>query len=151
MLKALSDRPDIDNLHRFLERLLETRGEDVEFVILFGSMAKGNWSFGSDYDVLVGLRGPDGKRFIDRIGEFDSLVKGNIDVFPYDRPAWERMFASFHLLFLEALEYGIILFDRGAAAAMLGEFRQWKARGIVTPMRSGWKINGIVGCETGPQ
>ena len=56
MLNALSDRPEIDRLWRFLERLLATRSEDVEFVVLFGSMARGNWSRGSDYDVLVGLR-----------------------------------------------------------------------------------------------
>ena len=38
MLKALlPDRPEVENLERFLERLLDTRGEEVEFVVLFGS------------------------------------------------------------------------------------------------------------------
>jgi len=56
-------------LERFLEELLERRGEEVEFVVLFGSMARGDWSAGSDYDLLIGLRGDDGRRFIDRLGE----------------------------------------------------------------------------------
>src|SRR5438105_4695193 len=78
-------------------------------------MARGNWSRDSDYDVLVGLRRADEKWLIERIGEFEALVEGNIQVFPYDRPAWERMFESFYPLLLEALEHGMILFDRGAS------------------------------------
>ena len=69
MLKGLSDRPEVAKLERFLEELLERRGEEVEFVVLFGSMARGDWSAGSDYDLLIGLRGDDGRRFIDRLGE----------------------------------------------------------------------------------
>ena len=140
MLSALSDRPELDRLERFLGRLLEARADEVEFVVLFGSMARGNWSRGSDYDVLVGLRAADGKRLIDRIGEVEALVDGNIQVFPYDRPAWEQMFESFHPLLLEALDHGVILFDRGRFTAMRDVFRGWRAAGVVTPLRGGWKI-----------
>ncbi len=140
MLSVLSDRPELDRLERFLDRLLETRAEDLEFVVLFGSMARGNWSIGSDYDVLVGLRVADGKRLTDRIGDFESLVDGNVQVFPYDRPAWERMFESFHTLLLEALDYGLILFDRGGFAGMRDVFHGWRADGVVTPLGSGWQI-----------
>ncbi len=140
MLSALSDRPELDTLERFLERLLETRADDVEFVVLFGSMARGNWSRGSDYDVLVGLCAEDGKRLTDRIGELEALVDGNVQVFPYDRPAWERMFERFHPLLLEALDHGIILFDRGRFASMCEAFRGWRAAGVVTPLGVGWRI-----------
>lgn len=140
MLKALSDRPDVEKLERFLDRLLETPGPEIEFVILFGSMAKGNRSFGSDYDILVGLTGTDGKRLIDRMGEFDTIVEGNIEVFPYDRPAWERMFAGFNLLFLEAMADGVILFDRGSAARMRTQFEGWRTSGVLTRLPHGWKI-----------
>ena len=141
MLKALlPDRPEVENLERFLERLLDTRGEELEFVVLFGSMAKGNWSRGSDYDVLIGLRGEDGKRLIDRIYEISLLVEGNIEVFPYNRAAWQRMFTGFHTLLLEAFEHGVVLFDRGAFAAMREVFRRWRAEGVVTPSGFGWKI-----------
>ena len=140
MLSALSDRPHLDDLEGFLTRLLARRADEVEFVVLFGSMARGNWSWSSDYDVLVGLRAADGKRLTDRIGELESLVDGNIQVFPYDRPAWERMFEGFHPLLLEALDHGVILFDRGGFAAMRDVFGRWRADGVVTPLGTGWRI-----------
>jgi len=142
LLKALSDRPEVEKLERFLERVLVKRGEELEFVVLFGSMARGDWLPGSDYDVLIGLRVDDGKRLIDRICEFSLLAEGNIEVFPYDHAAWQRMFAEFHPLLLEVLEHGVVLFDRGAFAAMQEEFRRWRAEGLVVPSGSGWQIKG---------
>ena len=140
MLKELSDRPDVGRLEDALERVLATREGEIEFIVLFGSMAKGNWSLGSDYDVLIGLTVADGMRFIDRMGQFDSITGGYVEVFPYDRPAWERMFAGFNLLFLEALADGIALFDRGGWAIMREQFLRWCADGTLTRLPSGWKI-----------
>ncbi|MFQ5827570.1 MAG: nucleotidyltransferase domain-containing protein [Candidatus Methylomirabilia bacterium] len=62
-------------MERFLRHLLDRRGEELEFVVLFGSMARGDWSRGSDYDIFVGLRGEDEKRLIDRMFEFSPLVE----------------------------------------------------------------------------
>lgn len=140
MLKALSDRPDVEKLERFLDSLLEQRGDELEFIVLFGSMARGNWTQGSDYDLLIGLRGEDGKRLIDRIGEFTPLMEGNIEVFPYSRSQWQRMFGEFHPRLLEALEYGLVLSDRGAFAEMQELFHRWRESGRVTPWRLGWRI-----------
>jgi predicted nucleotidyltransferase len=139
LLKALSDRPDIAQLERFLERVLEQRGEELAFIVLFGSMARGDWSPGSDYDVVVGLRGEDGKRFIDRIGEFQALVDGEIDVLPYSRAEWERMVADRALVFLEAFADGIVLWDRGSFEDLRREFEQWQANGQVTRFAGGWQ------------
>lgn len=140
MLEGLSDRPGIDRLAHFVERVLRERGEEIEFLVLFGSMARGNWSPGSDYDVLLGLRNADGRRLIDRIGEFEALVEGDIQVFPYDRPAWERMFQSFHPLLLEALDHGVVLSDRGSFASMRAVFERWRTNGTLTRLAGGWKI-----------
>ena len=145
MLRELSDRPDIERLERFLPRVLDERREELEFVVLFGSMARGNWSRGSDYDVLIGLREDDGKRFIDRIGEFEALADGNIDVLPYSRSEWERMAESRALILLEALEHGITLWDRGGFARLKQRFREWHAAGLVTPSGNGWRITPIPG------
>jgi hypothetical protein len=41
------------------------------------------------------------------------------------------MFQAYHPLLLEALEHGVVLWDRGAFAEMHATFQQW---------RSGWKI-----------
>ena len=141
LLKALSDCPEVERLERFLERLLRERHEELEFVVLFGSMARGDWSVGSDYDLLIGLRYNDGKRLLDRIAEFEVLTEGNIEVFPYGCGEWSRMFEGFHPLCLEALEHGKVLFDRGAFAEMREVFNRWRSRGQVVPWRSGWKIS----------
>jgi predicted nucleotidyltransferase len=140
LLKGLSDRPNVDQLEQFLDRLLEQRGDDLEFVVLFGSMARGNWSRDSDYDVLLGLRGEDGQRFTDRLGEFQALVDGNIDVLPYSRSEWQRMVEERRILFLDALSHGIPLWDRGSFAELQRRFQQWRAAGQVSPDGSGWRI-----------
>jgi len=140
LLKILSDRPEVEQVERLVERLLR-RDAKLEFIVLFGSMARGDWSWGSDYDLLVGLGGDDGKRWIDRLEEFSREIAGNIEVFPYSRSEWQRMFEEFHPLLLEALEHGIVLWDRGGFAEMRKVFRRWRASGKVVPWRSGWKIN----------
>lgn len=141
MLPALSDRPDFGELETFLRRVLDERGDDLEFVVLFGSMARGDWSRGSDYDVLIGLRKDDGKRFIDRIGDFQALTRANIDVLPYARSEWQRLVDQRSLLMLEALDHGIPLWDRGAFADLQRAFQRWRTDGEVTPLPHGWQIH----------
>lgn len=140
MPSALSDRPDVGQLEQFVGRALAERGDEIAFVVLFGSMARGTWSRGSDYDVLVGLSHADGLRLIDRIGELDRLVSGNIQVFPYAEPEWRRMVDEFHPLLLEALEHGVVLVDRGAFAELKARFAGWRRAGVVTPLPNGWRI-----------
>jgi len=131
----------VGNLERYLRDLLSRRGEEIEFVVLFGSMARGDWSLGSDYDLLIGLREDDGKRFIERLEDFSPREGNmNIEVFPYSRSEWQQMFADFHLLLLEALAYGIVLRDRGAFAEMRKTFQGWLKSGKVRPWGHGWKI-----------
>lgn len=140
MLRELSDRPDVEKLERFLADLLERRCEEIEFVVLFGSMARGDWSAGSDYDLLIGLSYDDGKRFIDRLGEF-TPKEGSIEIFPYSLSEWRRMFAEHHPLLLEALAHGIVLWDKGTFSEMRKTFQEWLKSGKVTPWRNGWKIS----------
>lgn len=141
MLETLSSRPDADQLARFVERLLAERSEEIEFIVLFGSMARGDWLPDSDYDVLIGLRRDDHKRLVDRIGEFEALAPGRVEVFPYSLAEWQRMFAEYHPLLLDALEHGVALWDRGEFARMRETFRQWLASGRVRRWMSGWQIS----------
>ncbi len=141
LLAHLSDRPEVDKLARFLHALLEQRGDELAFVVLFGSMARGDWSLGSDYDVLIGLRTDDGKRFIDRMGEFAALAEGDIEVFPYSHAEWQHMWRIRHPLLLEALEDGLVLWDTGAFAAMREKFRRLRASGASQHWRTGWKLD----------
>jgi predicted nucleotidyltransferase len=80
----------------YLDELLTQHRDELAFVALFGSMAQGNWSYGGDYDVLIGLHDDNGKRLLDRVAEFTPSVALNVDVFPYSRSKWQRMFHDFH-------------------------------------------------------
>ncbi|MCS7235149.1 MAG: nucleotidyltransferase domain-containing protein [Armatimonadota bacterium] len=125
-------------MRRYVERITRERPEELEFVVLFGSRARGDWTRGSDFDVLVGLRGDDGKRWVDRVAEWEA--EGNVEVFPYARSEWERMFEDRQLLLLDALEHGVVLWDRGSFQRMRDTFRRWREEGKVVPWRSGWRI-----------
>lgn len=141
MLKELSDRPEIDRLQTFVQRLLDERGDEVEFVVLFGSMARGDWLPGSDYDVFIGLRGDDGLRLVDRMLEFSQLAEGTVEVFPYARSQWDRMFRGPSAFLLEVLEHGVVLWDHGGFAEMRRTFHRWREAGLVTPYTRGWRIS----------
>ena len=143
MLQALSDRPDVDQFMAFVNAVLAERSATLAFIVLFGSMARGDWSRGSDYDVLIGLYGDDNKRLLDRMAEFAPAVRIALDVFPYNRSEWQRMFADRHPLLLEALEDGIVLWDQGAFATMRATFHQWRQQGQVQRWRCGWKIASL--------
>jgi predicted nucleotidyltransferase len=54
--------------------LLAQRQAEFAFIVLFGSMARGGWSHGSDYDVLIGLGKDHGKRLLDRMAAFPLPV-----------------------------------------------------------------------------
>jgi predicted nucleotidyltransferase len=135
----LSDRPDIDRFRGYIETLLQQRGDEIEFVVLFGSMARGNWSRGSDYDLLIGLRTDDGKRFLDRVYEYERLAPGPIEPFVYSWSEWQSMWNDLHLTLLEAADHGIPLYDRGAWSPLREEFRQLLASGAVERRPGGWQ------------
>ena len=139
MWNQLSDRPDIDRLRHYVETVLAQRGDEIEFMVLFGSMARGNWSPGSDFDLLIGLRIDDGKRFLDRIYEYERIAPGPIEPFPYGYGEWTRMWRDLHLTFLEAADHGVPLFDRGAWAQIQKEFGQHLAVGAVERRPGGWQ------------
>ena len=85
MQELLSNRPHVEKLWEFVDRVLKQKGDEIEFIVLYGSMAKGNWSVGSDYDILIGLCIDDGKRFLDRLYEYSLFTSGPIDIFAYSQ------------------------------------------------------------------
>ncbi len=138
--EALSAHPEAENLKKFVERVLSERGDEIAFIVVFGSAAKGKWTVRSDLDVFIGLSIDDGMRLIDRIGKFAKVVEGNLEVFPYARSEWKRMFDNLHPLLLEVLEDGIVLFDRGDFAEMRETFRKWRSDGLIIRNPFGWRI-----------
>ena len=104
----------IQNLKREADQILKEFGE-VEEVILFGSLARGDHGIYSDADVLIILSDSPYKRYFDRIpkytlafAEFDMSV----EVFPYTRPELNRMRESGNLFIKSILQEGIPLSRR---------------------------------------
>lgn len=140
MRELLSNRPHVERLWEFIDRVLKEKGNEIEFIVLYGSMAKGNWSIGSDYDVLIGLCIDDRKRFLDRLYDYSLLTSAPIDIFAYSRSELDLMFKDFHLTLLESLNHGIALFDRGRWAEMREQFKEWKTSGVIEQIPIGWRV-----------
>lgn len=138
--RAISDRPHLERLRSFVEALLERHGDAVSFIVVFGSMARGDFGLGSDYDVLVGLRRADDERFLDRLGTFARLAPCGVDVFPYTLDEIKVMESNYHLTLLEALDHGITLLDDGTFAAAREKHATRKAAGAIERLPVGWRL-----------
>lgn len=139
--ETLSQHPEFDNLKAFVEQLMHKRGDEIAFIVVFGSAAKGTWTVWSDIDIFVGLNRDDDLRLIDRIGQFAKFVRGKLEVFPYARSEWQHMFETLNSLLLEALEDGIVLIDNGEFASMREIFYRWRADGLILRTSCGWRIS----------
>lgn len=123
-----------------METLFERRGGNVEFVVLFGSMARGDWPRNSGYDVLVGLRADTQPRFIDRLGTFLDLSEdGQVEALPYTLPEVARMFARFNRVILAALRDGLVLFDLGTWRSLQDRFQHLLDEGLLIQEHRGWR------------
>lgn len=139
MLGRLQDLPRVESLRRFLEALLSKRKGRVRSVILFGSMAKGNYTPHSDYDVFIVVEGEEA-RFIDRLSDYSSFSDGWVEPFTYTVEEVESMLRSYHPLLLDTLKDGIVLYDIGFWKLLREKFRRLLSEGIITPKKNGWDI-----------
>lgn len=139
MWDALSDRPHLESLRAFFDRLMAVDGERVEFVVLYGSMARGDWGRGSDYDVFVGLREDQAGRQIDRLQQFDVHSDGRIEPLSFSPLDLAKMLATFNPILLAALRDGIVLFDRGTWQKFQGRYRALLDSGHLVRLHRGWR------------
>lgn len=87
----LDQQAVIDRLGALARRLIEDRPEALE-VCLFGSLATGHATPGSDADILILLSAAT-KPFLDRIGDYAGFFAGTglgCDIFPYTLPELAR-------------------------------------------------------------
>lgn len=103
----------LEALRRLAQGVL-ARHPEVDAVVLFGSLARGDYAPGSDADLLVVLKA-DERRFIDRIPDYlrqflDAPVPP--EVFPYTREEMDRMRASGNRFVERALREGVVLARR---------------------------------------
>lgn len=112
----------------------------MEFAVLFGSRARGDARESSDYDLLVGLRADDGLRLTDRIGIYQDMETGWVQVFPYGPSEVAALEEQGNGLLLEALADGLVLIDRGGWAALRVRFEGRIAAGRWRRFPWGWEI-----------
>lgn len=85
---------------------------EIEEVILFGALARGDAVPGSDADLLMVLS-DSSLPFLARMPAYIPASCGiGVDVFPYTRLELTRMLADKNPLVREALAMGIVLFRR---------------------------------------
>jgi hypothetical protein len=142
MFEQLCDRPRLDALRGFVERALRAMGDDIAFVVLFGSMARGDHGRTSDFDLLVGLAREDGLEWLDRLDRFLAFNSGGVQPFPYTPAELAHMEADYHLTLLEACEDGVVIADRGGFAAMRSRHEARRRAGALErfPDGRGWRL-----------
>ena len=118
-------------LDRYLEHLTGRHGADVEFVVLYGSRARGDHMPGSDFDLMIGVRRAAEGSFIDRLRAFVDLDCPLVEPLVYTLEEVQQMFRSGHMTLLESLKDGKPLLDRGCWGALLERFRQIERGGWV--------------------
>jgi len=87
---------------------------EVNRVVLFGSLARGDAAPGSDADIVIVLLHSD-LPFLERICRYAPAYCGiGVDVFPYTREEFEAKRAA-SPLWARDIEQGVTLFERGGA------------------------------------
>jgi predicted nucleotidyltransferase len=88
---------------------MKRRHPEIEEVLLFGSLARGEAVPGSDADLLVVLASAE-RPFIERIPRYLPVEAPlGVDVFPYTREEIDRMRGEGNALVTRALEEGVRL------------------------------------------
>ncbi len=101
----------IEELKKRAENLV-AKDSRVDSVILFGSLAKGNYTARSDADLCIVLKQDDRERPMDRIPEFLHIFVGAgvpVDVLVYTRAEIDQMRSEGRRFVTEALAEGITL------------------------------------------
>lgn len=101
----------VGRLRQAAQSLAQDRPE-IEQIMLFGSLARGDAAPGSDADLLLVLSATD-RPFLDRSVWYRPAGVGlGVDVLAYTRAEFETMLAEGNQMIRQALREGIVLVDR---------------------------------------
>jgi len=104
----LDSERTIDKL-RVAARQIKAQHPEVERVLLFGSLARGQAVPGSDADLLIVLSAAD-ESFIERIPRYlPARAPIGVDVFPYTQQEIDRMLVEGNPFIRRALDEGVPL------------------------------------------
>ncbi|MBC7346591.1 MAG: nucleotidyltransferase domain-containing protein [Clostridia bacterium] len=134
----MAEHPAREALEQTVEAVVEKYAPVA--VLLFGSLARGDFSPESDADVLVLLPQPR-VDFVEMLGKIKACDRsGLIDLFPYGWRQFMAMFRDYNLLALDAMADGVLLY--------LGDGTKWrvirreaaKVLREVEAIEGGWQV-----------
>ena len=123
-----------------MKALLKEKSEKIVSIILFGSMAKGNYTIYSDYDLLL-IVSYESLDFKNRLYEYSKFSNGWVEIFPYTMDEANFMFKNFNPLILDALKDGIIIYDKGFWKKLKKEFKKLIKQKTLISKENGWIVN----------
>ncbi len=115
-------------VRRYCELLWEVFGGRLVSVMLFGSVARGDWGRDSDIDFVVVVEGWEGvpvwervrelgrvKELLERSVEYGEALRRGFWPVVQNYPLSVEEAGRFNMVYLDALLDGVILYDRGAS------------------------------------
>jgi len=97
-------------------RRLARKRPEIQKVILFGSMARGDAVPGSDVDLLVVLS-ESRSSFLERISRYKPTgIPVGVDVFPYTKEEVAQMVKEGNRFISQAFSEGVLIFQRGSSS-----------------------------------
>ncbi len=129
---------------RFVQRVITFLKPNT--IILYGSMARGDYGVGSDIDILVIAENlPDNfDRRLRMMAELNDTT-APIECLAYTPEEFEEMLERMHPTALYALDDGIIIYDNGTIVKIAEKFQKMKRAGTIKRFKYGWIINRCSG------
>jgi len=144
LLERLRELPRFDSLKGFIDAILKLKGDRILSIVLFGSMAKGNYTKYSDYDLLI-IISQEELSFKDRLYEYSTPSDGWVEPLVYTREEVESMLEGFHPLILDSIKDGVMIYDKGLWKRLKARFDEFIESGAIAPKEMGWIISTTSG------
>ena len=135
--EKLKKIPYREKIARFCENVIEALNPSA--IILYGSLARGDYKKGSDIDIIVVAENLP-QEFTKRI---EFLLRfstgGPIEPRGYTPQEFLKMIEEAHGTVLDAVAYGIVLYDRGFIEKAEKQFRKTVKTLKLKRVINGWK------------
>lgn len=120
--------PELD---AYMDWLMREHGNEVDFVVLYGSRARGDCKAHSDYDLLIGLRGSSNTTYRERVIEFSRCDVHMMEAKPYTPEELAQEWFHYGRTLLDPLYEGVVVLDRGGWSAYQRRFAETMENGIL--------------------
>ena len=142
MLRKLPEFPRKNSLANFLRKIFEEKGDKIQSIVLFGSVARGEYTIYSDIDLLV-IVSEEHSSFKDRLYEYSKYSDGWVEALVYTTREVDEMFRNFNPIILDALYYGLVIYDKGFWKTLTKDFKNLLNKKVIVPKKNGWIIKSI--------